>query len=132
MAYEFSNSAVKVSRVAGEDLSAAQYKFVKLDNGDGTVKAVNGATDRPFGVLQNNPTAGQIAEITIVGGSKIKAGGTASVGQALFSNASALAVTLGFGTTGSAAFVVGTFVEDAASGAITTAVIDCANAGRGL
>lgn len=132
MAYEFSNSAVKVSRVAGEDLSAAQYKFVKLDNGDGTVKAVNGATDRPFGVLQNSPTAGQIAEVTIVGGSKVEAGGTASVGQALFSNASALAVTLAFGTTGSAAYVVGTFVEDAASGAITTAVIDCANAGRGL
>jgi hypothetical protein len=132
MAYEFSNSAVKVSRVAGADLSAAQYKFVKLDNGDGTVKAVDGATDRPFGVLQNSPTAGQIAEVTIVGGTKVEAGGTASVGQALFSNSSALAVTLAFGTTGSAAFVVGTFVEDAASGAITTAVIDCANAGRGL
>jgi hypothetical protein len=132
MAYEFSNSAVKVSRVAGEDLSAAQYKFVKLDNADGTVKAVSGATDRPFGVLQNSPTAGQIAEVTIVGGSKVEAGGSASVGQALFSNASALGVTLAFGTTGSAAFVVGTFVENAASGAITTAVIDCANSGRGL
>jgi hypothetical protein len=132
MAYEFSNSAVKVSRVAGEDLSAAQYKFVKLDNADGTVKTVNGATDRPFGVLQNSPIAGQIAEVTIVGGSKVEAGGSASVGQALFSNASALGVTLAFGTTGSAAYVVGTFVENAASGAITTAVIDCANSGRGL
>jgi hypothetical protein len=132
MAYEFSNSAVKVSRVAGEDLSSAQYKFVKLDNGDGTVKAVDGATDRPIGVLQNTPASGQIAEITIVGGTKVEAGGSASVGQPLFSNASAVAVTLGVGTTGSAAFLVGTFVEDAAAGAITTAVIDCANAGRGL
>jgi len=132
MAYEFSNSAVKVSRVAGEDLSDAQYTFVKLDNGDGTVKAVDGATDRPIGVLQNTPASGQIAEITIVGGTKVEAGGSASVGQPLFSNASAVAVTLGVGTTGSAAFLVGTFVEDAAAGAITTAVIDCANAGRGL
>lgn len=132
MAYEFSNNAVKVSRVAGADLSAAQFKFVKLDNATGNVVAVSGATDRPFGVLQNSPTAGQIAEVTIVGGSKIQAGGSASVGQALFSNATALGVTLAFGTTGSAAFVVGTFVENAASGAITTAVIDCANAGRGL
>jgi hypothetical protein len=132
MAYEFSNAAVKVSRVAGEDLSSAQYKFVKLDNGDGTVKAVDGATDRPFGVLQNDPESGEIAEITIVGGTKVEAGGTASVGQPLFSNASAVAVTLGVGTTGSAAYLVGTFVEDAASGAITTAVVDCANAGRGL
>ena len=132
MAYEFSNSAVKVSRVAGEDLSGAQYKFVKLDNGDGTVKAVSAATDRPFGVLQNAPTSGQIAEITVVGGTKVEAGGSASVGQPVFSASTALAVTLAFGTTGSAAYVVGTFVEDAASGAITSAVIDCANAGRGL
>jgi len=132
VAYEFSNAAVKVSRVAGEDLSSAQYKFVKLDNGTGNVVAVDGATDRPFGVLQNDPASGEIAEITIVGGTKVEAGGTASVGQPLFSNASAVAVTLGVGTTGSAAYLVGTFVEDAASGAVTTAVIDCANAGRGL
>ena len=132
MAYEFSNSAVKVSRVAGEDLSAAQYKFVELDNGDGTVKVVNAATDRPFGVLQNAPTSGQIAEITVVGGTKVECGGTASVGQPLFANSSGLAVTLAFGTTGSAAYVVGTFVEDAANGEISTAVINCANSGRGL
>jgi len=132
MAYEFSNSAVKVTRTAGADLSGAQYKFVKLDNGTCNAVAVNGATDRPFGVLQNAPTSGQAAEVTIVGGTKVQAGGTASVGQPLFSNASAVAVTLAFGTTGSAAYVVGTFVEDAASGAITSAVIDCANAGRGL
>lgn len=132
MAYEFSNAVVKVSRVAGADLSAAQYKFVKLDPATGNVVAVDGATDRPLGVLQNSPTAGQIAEVTIVGGSKVEAGGSASVGQALFSNASALGVTLAYGTTGSAAFVAGTFVENAASGAITSAVINCANLGRGL
>jgi len=132
VAYEFSNAAVKVTRTAGEDLSSAQYKFVKLDNGDGTVKAVDGATDRPFGVLQNNPTSGQAAEVTIVGGTKVECGGSASVGQPLFSNASAVAVTLGVGTTGSTAYLVGTFVEDATSGAITSAVVDCANAGRGL
>jgi hypothetical protein len=132
MAYEFSNAAVKVTRTAGEDLSAKQFHFVKLDNGDGTVKAVDGATDRPFGVLQNAPTSGQAAEVCIVGGTKVEAGGSASVGQPLFSNASAVAVTLGVGTTGSAAYLVGTFVEDAAAGAITSAVIDCANAGRGL
>lgn len=132
MAYDISNSAVKVSRVAGEDLSAKQFHFVELDNGDGTVKAVNAATDRPLGVLQNTPTAGQIAEICVVGGTKVEAAGTASVGQPVFANASGAAVTLAFGTTGSAAYVVGTFLENAAAGAITTAVINCANAGRGL
>jgi hypothetical protein len=132
MAFEFSNAAVKTTFTAGEDLSAKQYHFVEIDNGNGTVKAVNAATDRPIGVLQNAPTAGQAAEVTIVGGTKVEAGGSASAGQALFASASATAVTLAFGSTGSAAYSVGTFIEAAAAGAITTAVIDCANAGRGL
>jgi hypothetical protein len=132
MAYEFSNAAVKTSFTAGADLSSAQYKFVELDNATGNVVAVNGATDRPIGVLQNAPTSGQAAEVTIVGGTKLVAGGTASAGQPLFSNASAVGVTLAFGTTGSAAFVVGSFVEPAAAGAITSVVVNCANPGRGL
>lgn len=132
MAYEFSNYAVKVTLEAGEDLSAKQYHFIKIDNGTGKAVAVNGATDRPFGVLQNNPKSGQEAEVLIVGGTKIAAGGTASAGQPLFANSSAKAVTLAFGTTGSAAYVVGTFVAAGSASAITTAAIDCANAGRGL
>jgi hypothetical protein len=132
MAYEFSNYAVKATLVAGEDLSAKQYHFVKIDNGTGRAVAVNGATDRPVGVLQNNPTTGQEAEVLITGGTKIVAGGTASAGQPLFASASANAVTLVFGTTGSAAYAVGTFVTAASASAVATAAIDCANAGRGL
>jgi hypothetical protein len=132
MAYEFSNYAVKATLVAGEDLSAKQYHFVKIDNGTGQAVAVDGATDRPVGVLQNNPTSGQEAEVLIVGGTKVVAGGTASAGQPLFASASANAVTLAFGSTGSAAYAVGTFVTAGTASATVTAVIDCANAGRGL
>lgn len=132
MAYEFSNYAVKVTLVAGEDLSAKQYHFVKIDNGTGKAVAVSGATDRPIGVVQNNPSSGQEAEVLISGGTKIKAGGSASAGQALFASASATGVTLAFGTTASAAYAVGTWVTAGASGEIATAVINCANSGRGL
>jgi hypothetical protein len=132
MAYEFSTYAVKHTFTAGEDLSTKQFHFVKINNGNGDVVAVSAATDRPIGVLQNTPTSGQAAEVTIVGGTKIKAGGSASFGTPLFASASATAVTLAFGTTASAAYSVGTFIENAAAGAITTAVIDCANAARGL
>jgi hypothetical protein len=132
MAFEFSNAAVKTTFTAGEDLSSKQYHFVEIDNGNGTVKAVNSATDRPIGVLQNAPTSGQAAEVTIVGGTKVECGGSASAGQALFASASGTAVTLAFGTTASAAFSVGTFIQAAAAGDIGTAVIDCANAARGL
>jgi hypothetical protein len=132
MAYEFSNYSVKTTLVAGENLSAKQYHFVKIDNGTGKAVAVSAATDRPIGVLQNNPTSGQEAEVLIVGGTKLKAGGSASAGQALFASASATGVTLAFGTTGSAAYSVGTFITSATSGAIATAVVDCANSARGL
>ncbi len=132
MAYDFSAHAVRTTLTAGADLSAKQFHFVEINNADGTVTAVDGATDRPIGVLQNTPTSGQAADVLITGGTKVVAGGTASAGQPLFSNSGASAVTLVVGGTGSAAYLVGTFIEPAAAGAITTAVINCANAGRGL
>lgn len=132
MAYDFNANAIRTTFVAGADLSDKQFHFVEVDNATGKVTVVDGATDRPVGVLQNTPKDGEAADVLIAGGSKVAAGGTASPGQPVFSNASAVAVTLGIGTTGSAAFVVGTFIEPAAAGAITTAVINCANAGRGL
>ena len=132
MAYDFSAHAIRTTLVAGEDLSAKQFHFVEVDNATGDVTAVDGATDRPIGVLQNTPLAGEAADVLIAGGSKVVAGGTASPGQPLFSNSGASAVTLVLGGTGSAAYLVGTFIEPAAAGAITTAVINCANAGRGL
>lgn len=77
MAYEISNYAVKVTLVAAEDLSAKQYNFVKL-NSAGAAVAVAATTDKAIGILQNDPSAGQEAEVLIVGGSKLVAGGAVS------------------------------------------------------
>ena len=63
-----------VTMVAGEDLSSAQYLFVKL-SGDTVVKAA-AVTDRPFGVLQNKPGDGGAAEVCIGGKSKLICGGS--------------------------------------------------------
>jgi hypothetical protein len=131
MAYEFSPAAIKTTFIAGADLSEKQYHLVELDNGTGRVTAADNATDRPIGVLQNTPKAGEAADVLIVGGSKVVAGGTASAGQPAFTSASGTAVTAVIGGTASTAFVVGTFIQPAAAGAITTAVINCANAARG-
>lgn len=132
MAYDFSAYSIRTTFTAGADLSSKQFHFVEVDPATGNVTAVDGATDRPIGVLQNAPTSGQAADVLIAGGTKVVAGGTASPGQPLFASASATAVTLVVGGTGSAAYVLGTFVESAAAGATTTAVINCANAARGL
>ena len=110
MAYEISNYSVKVTLVAGADLSAKQYTFVKLDS-SGQAVAAAAATDIPIGVLQNAPTSGQEAEVLVVGGTKIVAG--AAIAE------------------GATKYVVGTLItESAADANIVTAVINCANPHR--
>jgi hypothetical protein len=128
MAYEFSNYSVKVTLVAGADLSALQYNFVKL-NSSGQAVACSGATDVPVGVLQNAPTSGQEAEVLIVGGTKIVAGAAITVPNAIGTGATGKAVALA--TTDTTKYVVGSLITaSAADGNIVTAVINCANATR--
>lgn len=125
MAYEFSNYSVKVTLVAGADLSAKQYHFVKLDTA-GKAVACSAATDVPFGVLQNAPTSGQEAEVLITGGTKIVAGANLAIAAALGTNTAGRAVALTAGTD-TTKYVVGTLLTAAgADGVVGTAVINCA------
>jgi hypothetical protein len=129
MAYEFSNYSVKVTLVAGADLSTKQYTFVKLDS-SGQAVAASGATDIPVGVLQNAPTSGQEAEVLIVGGTKIVAGAAIGEGALIGTSAAGKAVALVAGTD-TTKYVVGTLLtESAADGNIVTAVVNCATPGR--
>jgi len=129
MAYEISNYSVKVTLVAAADLSSLQYTFVKL-NASGQAAAASAATDIPIGVLQNAPTAGQEAEVLVVGGTKIVAGAAIGEGALVGTSSTGKAVALVAGTD-TTKFVVGTLLtESAADGNIVTAVINCANPGR--
>jgi hypothetical protein len=129
MAYEISNYSVKVTLVAGADLSAKQYTFVKV-NSSGEAIAAAAATDIPVGVLQNAPTAGQEAEVLIVGGTKVVAGAAIGDGAQIGTGSTGKAVALVAGTD-TTKYVVGTLLtESAADGNIVTAVINCANPHR--
>jgi hypothetical protein len=129
MAYEFSNYSVKVTLVAGADLSALQYNFVKI-NSSGLAVACAAATDIPVGVLQNAPISGQEAELLIVGGTKIVAGAAIGEGAQIGTGSTGKAVALAAGTD-TTKYVVGTLLtESAADGNIVTAVINCANPHR--
>jgi len=127
MAFEFSNYSVKLTRVAGADLSALQYTFVKLSTTD-TVVTCTAATDIPIGVLQNAPTSGQEAEILIVGGTKLVAGATIAIGNILGTTAAGAASVLT--TSDTTKFVLGTAISGGASADVITAVINCANPTR--
>lgn len=128
MAYEISNYAVKVSLVAGGDLSSSQYKFVKL-NSSGQVIAVAAATDRPIGVLQNNPASGGVAEVLITGGTKLVLGGTVTEGAIVSPSSTGAGVAIVAGTD-TTKYICGTALTEGASGEIITAVVSCQSAGR--
>ena len=129
MAYEINNYSVRATFVAGADLSTKQYTFVKL-NSSGEVVAAAAATDIPIGVLQNNPTSGTEASVTIVGGTKIVAGAAIGEGALVGTSSTGKAVALVAGTD-TTKYVVGTLLtESGADGDIVSAVVNCANPGR--
>lgn len=129
MAYEISNYSVKVTLVAGADLSAAQYKFVKL-NSSGQAVVCSSATDIPIGVLQNDPASGAEAEVLVIGGTKIIAGAAIGEGAQVGTSTAGKAVALTAGTD-TTKYVAGALLtESGADGEIVTAVINCANPHR--
>ena len=126
MAYEISNYAVKVTLVAGADLSALQYTFVKL-NSSGQAVAVSAATDVAIGVLQNKPTSGQEAEVLIVGGTKIVASASATLGTALNIGTTSAGKAVALAVTDTTKYVFGVYLTaPGADGDIVTAAINCA------
>lgn len=84
------NTGYDISLVAAADLSADQFCFVAV-NSSGEA-ALAGAGAAALGVLQGAPTAGEAAQIRVMGVSKVVAGGTITAGNLISSNASGQAV----------------------------------------
>jgi hypothetical protein len=124
MATEISQS-IKITRIAGADLSAAAYRWVKL-NASGQVILCTAITDRPVGILQNAPRLTEEAEICVAGGSKV-VGGAALAIDALIgtdANSAAKALTPGTDTT---AYVLGRVIgSTGAANELASVLIDCA------
>ena len=69
--------------VAGADLSALQYHFVKL-NASGQVVAIAAGSDQPIGILQDAPAAsGRSCDVMMDGISKLKAGEALTAGTSV-------------------------------------------------
>ena len=87
----------QVSFPAGADLSAKQYFFVEMAS-DGEVTAVNAATDKIIGVVQNKPAAAARAAAVGIGGvtkvamSSTAAGAAITRGDQLVANTAGRAV----------------------------------------
>ena len=122
--------AVLASYVAGADLSAKQYTFVKLDTA-GAVVAVAAVTDIPIGVLQNAPKAGETAEVVVVGGTKVVASASITL-PALLVVTNTGTVAKAVPGTDTTKHIVGQADEAAGnSGEVISAIVNTASPARG-
>ena len=128
MAYEISNYTLRITLEAGADLSAAQYKFVKISSGKAILCAA--ATDIPIGVLQNSPISGGEASIVVAGGTKIVAGAAIAAGVVIGTSSTGKADAKVGGTDTTEYAVGAVILASAADADILTAVINCASPNR--
>jgi len=82
--------------IAGEDLSAAQFKFVTLES-DGQVDLADAAGENAMGVCLVGGTAGNTVTVCVSGSVMITAGGTVAAGASLQTDASGDAITAASG-----------------------------------
>ena len=104
MAYEIPGFVLG-TLLAGDDLSAAQYRFVNLADGDAIGLAT--AAAQPMGTLNNAPEEGGVCEIVTSGVAKVVAEGVINQGAKIEVGAAAGAATIASG------FAVGIALEDA-------------------
>lgn len=129
MAYKGSQP-FKITLEAGEDLSSKQYYFVKL-NASGKAIVCAGVTDKPVGVLQNDPTSGQAAEVVVVGLTKVSTNAALAIADLIGTSADGQAAAYVAGTD-TTKYVVGTIlVTSGGADEVTSALVNCANPHRG-
>lgn len=100
---------------ANADLSAAQYKIVKMTAAD-VVDLCSGTGDIAIGVLNNKPKANAGAQVLIAGVGKVIAGGTITAGDRIGTGASGTAVT----KTADADWIIGIALTSGVSGELVS------------
>jgi hypothetical protein len=109
-----------ITLTAGQDLSSAQFRFVKL-SADNTVVQCTATTDNPIGVLQNKPGSLGAAEVMTMGLTKLVAGGSLGYGVMVGTDAAGKGTAVVSGASGTVAYPKGQVVigNTAANGIVT-------------
>ena len=95
------NKGKCISLTATATLASSQFMFVKLGTTATNCVVCTGLTDRPIGIVQNAPIAGQPAEVMVSGVSKLVCGGSVALGALVGSDSAAkgTAITVAAGGT---------------------------------
>jgi hypothetical protein len=122
MAFEIPGA--QFSFVAGEDLRAKRFYFLKLHT-DGTVLLCAADTDNPIGILQNTPNIGQMATVMVDGISKVVGGADLSLGQLVGTSSAGKALSYVHGSD-TTKYIVGRVVEEnSADGGVASIIFSC-------
>ena len=104
--------------LAGADLSTHQFKLVKFDTTNNAV-VLCGNAEKPMGILMNAPKSGELAEVAIAGGFKVKVSSNATLGGSVASGA------LGVGRDAvTTEWAIGIFFDAGVSGDVVPVKID--------
>jgi hypothetical protein len=99
MAYE-DIGKVDITLPASADLSASQYKFVKI-NTSGEAEVATARGEKVIGVLQNKPSAaGEAATVRVWGVSKVQAAEALAAGDFICTSAAGQAAKVAAAATG--------------------------------
>jgi hypothetical protein len=79
--------------IAGADLSANQYRFVKAGSAEGEVVAIAAATDRPVGVQLDKPTASKTVDVGSFEITEVIAGAAVALDAEVQTDAQGRAIT---------------------------------------
>lgn len=111
---------------ASADLSAKQFYFVKM-SGEKTVTVCAGVTDKPIGVLQNNPVSGGAATVCAIGVTKVSGDADLGYGDSIGTSADGQAAA--YTVSDTTKYIVGQVVAgNGAAGGLITAFVACPSA----
>lgn len=134
MAFEIPVQILSFTAASAMSAATEQYCFVKLAS-NGNAHLCTAITDKPIGVLQNNPGRGEAADVMVLGVTKLRANVDLAVDDLVGAAANSRAAVYVCGTTGTSSFIAGRVIAtDAADndGRVVTAAINCLSPTRGV
>ena len=120
-----------LSLIAGADLSSYQYYGVEIST-DMTVTKVNATTDRPIGILLNEPESGEMALVGVIGVFPVATASAVTAGSLVLINSSGLGAIF-LPDTDTTAYCIGTCLRASGGTSAEKALVavNCCNPWRG-
>lgn len=133
MAFEIPVQILSFTAASALSATSQQFCFVALVAGG--VVPCTGITDKPIGVLQNSPARGELADVLVLGVTKLRANVDLAVDDLVGTAANSRAAVYTAGGTGTSSYICGRVIAiDNADndGRVVTAAINCLSPTRGV